>query len=484
MKELDNLIENTFSKRKKDTGFNFRDLLNIVSEVMDAGIPSTLVEREMRDGEKFEYFLPTIKITEDWGKPGSKDREIIETFTKNIRGNTVEEKLASINQVMSQADPGAGIPEILSAMMVTEILNAILSEFTESAGGFIFEGFLAGLFGGESVQITDVGQQEGGEAKGKPITDVELGGKEYSLKLLGPGTAVKGSFKNMVEHFAGGRDHVIYLDARRTGSGLEFSEFLITLENFAEIFIDPLVKEVTRKGKEAYTTDDPSEFKKKLSELVANKRAIKKIQFGKKGFIPGRTIRSFEFSPTRELGIQLNEAPVSDTEMNQVIGKIFKTPDEQLQELAPFTIDYADVKYEGTKAERLFGPYGVAEQVRRLSEEGDTEKLLQVLKETPGYKNSEQFEFTKNQVESIKNFKKIGELEINPEELKKTWLTYGNLLNKTVEPIYRALNLFTDNINKFFLAAPEDQDRKEFGQKAARESIVLKDTTDEAVKSS
>lgn len=484
MKELDNLIENTFSKNKQDTGFNFKDLLNLVSEVMDSGLAAPLVERELRDGQKFEYFLPTIKITEDWGKPGSKDREIIETFTKNIRGNTVEEKLASINQVMSQADPNAGIPEILSAMMVTEILNAILTEFTESAGGFIFEGFLAGLFGGESVQITDVGQQEGGEAKGKPITDVELGGKEYSLKLLGPGTAVKGSFKNMVEHFAGGRDHVIYLDARRTGSGLEFSEFLITLQNFAEIFIDPLVKEVTKRGEEAYRTDNADELKQKLSDLVKNKRAIKKIQFGKKGFIPGRTIRSFEFSPTRELGIQLDEAAVSDSEMNQVINKIFKTPSDQLQQLGPFTIDYADVKYEGTKAERLFGPFGVAEQVRRLSEEGDTEKLLEVLKQTPGYKNSEQFEFTKNQVESIKNFRKIGELEINPEELKKTWLTYGNLLSKTVEPIYRALSLFTDNINKFFMASPEDQDRKEFGQKAARESVVLKDTTDEAVKSS
>ena len=29
-------------------------------------------------------------------------------------------------------------------------------QFTEAAGGFIFEGFLAGLFGEGSVQITDV----------------------------------------------------------------------------------------------------------------------------------------------------------------------------------------------------------------------------------------------------------------------------------------------------------------------------------------
>jgi len=45
MKELDSLIENTFSsKRKKDTGFIFQDLLNIVSEVM--GSPEIAINEE------------------------------------------------------------------------------------------------------------------------------------------------------------------------------------------------------------------------------------------------------------------------------------------------------------------------------------------------------------------------------------------------------------------------------------------------------
>ena len=108
MKELDNLIENTFSKNKQDTGFNFKDLLSLVSEVMDSGLAAPILERELRDGQKFEYFLPTIKITEDWGRPGSKDREIIETFTKNIRGNTVEEKLASIKSSYEPSRPQRG----------------------------------------------------------------------------------------------------------------------------------------------------------------------------------------------------------------------------------------------------------------------------------------------------------------------------------------------------------------------------------------
>ena len=104
------------------------------------------------DPDEVRYFLPTIKITEDWGKIGSKDRQIIEKFTRNIGGNTLQEKIRNINSVISDRE-ATTIPKILGSMVVIEILNAVLREFTESAGGFIFEGFLAGLFGGESVQI-------------------------------------------------------------------------------------------------------------------------------------------------------------------------------------------------------------------------------------------------------------------------------------------------------------------------------------------
>ena len=86
----------------------------------------------------------------------------------------------------------------------------------KTASGFIFEGFLAGLFGGQSIQIQSAADipEAPGEAEsgvtGKPITDVMLNNKHYSLKLLGEDTDVKGSFRNMVEHFRK-YDHVITL---------------------------------------------------------------------------------------------------------------------------------------------------------------------------------------------------------------------------------------------------------------------------------
>ena len=447
-------------------------LIEMIEEMMNK---KALVEQEQpsmeRGVEKDEqgYFLPTIKITEAWGSPGTKDRQLIEQFTSRIPGNTLEQKLAGINRVIEEADPEAGIPQILSSMVMIEILNSILAEFTESAGGFIFEGFLAGLFGDEAVQITDVGEQEQQTgATGKPITDVVLGGKEYSLKLLGETTAVKGSFRNMVEHFKG-RDHIIYLDARRTGEGLVFGEFIITLDNFDEVFIDPFLKAVTSKQENIATADD---LKAALLQLKEQGRPLKGIKFSRK--FPGTNASVFNYSP------QLDEIKVSGEDLNQVMRAVQEMPEEELQQLAPFTISFADTKFEGTKAAKLFGTLGKAEQIRRLADAGDHEAMIAALEETPGYQERQQFEFTRNQAEAIAGFKEIGELKINPEILKATWLAYGDVLQANVEPIYRALNKFTDDINQFFLS--DEGDRKQYGVAAAQDAVELQTSTDKAVK--
>jgi len=482
MDELDKLIKERY-KKKKDK-FNFQELLELVEGVLDTDY---LIEKEDRSpsmergtSEQGEYFLPTIKITEAWGKPGTKDREIIEQFTKKIPGATLEEKLGNINAVIRDADPNAKIPQILSSMVMIEILNSILGEFTESAGGFMFEAFLTGLFGGQSVQIVDVSQQEQEtSATGKPITDVVLGGREYSLKLLGPSTGVKGSFRNMVEHFKG-RDHIVYLDARRSPNGLEFGEFVITLGDFAKVFIDPLVKQVTRKGDEAFQTDSASELKKFISNLIKQKKSLKKVKLGKKGFIEGKADTVFQYSPTAE---NLSEVRLNEKDMNTFINKLMKTDNEELQQFAPFNVDYADTKFEGTKAEKLFGTFGKAEQVRRLSQQGKYDELLKALEDTPGYKDRQQFEFTKKQAESIENFKPIGELEINADALKRTWMAYGDVLKQNVEPIYKALNQFNENINKFFLSEDDEGTHKQHGVEAANDAKQLKSNTDKAVQS-
>ena len=226
--------------------------MELLKQLIENEIKNTDLLKEEKTSEvdysDINISLPTIKITEDWGRMNTKDRAIIEKFTRKIEGGTLEQKLSSLNSILTTKKEGAQVGDILSTMVVCEILSSILREFTESAGGFIFEGFLAGLFGGKSVQITSPEEIEGMDASGKPITDVILNDRHYSLKLLGQKTGVKGSFANMVAHFEK-LDHVVYLDARRIGKdqGLEFGEFTITLPKFLDVFLVPFLKEVTSK---------------------------------------------------------------------------------------------------------------------------------------------------------------------------------------------------------------------------------------------
>jgi len=458
---------------------------------------SIVTEREMSDQvdakvsatdnpDEVRYFLPTIKITEDWGKIGSKDRQIIEKFTRNIGGNTLAEKIANINSVITDRE-ATTIPKILGSMVVIEILNAVLREFTESAGGFIFEGFLAGLFGGEAVQITDVGDQaaagEATEAAGKPITDVVLGGREYSLKLLGQSTAVKGSFKNMVEHFRV-KDHIVYLDARRTKadgelSGLEFGEFVITRENFMQVFMDPFLKNVTAKSSEPISS--AKGLKDAIQRLESTNNPLKKLAWSGAKW---NKIGSIEYGKPRASAEpeQLDEKKFYGDDFNNLVQQFLGLSDEELEKYAPFTLSWADKKFEGTKAEKLFGSFTLASAIKEASEAGDTDKLLQLLATTPGYTESLQFDFTRGQAESIVNFQEIGTLAISEDTLKNTWLAYGEVLSQTVEPIYKALNSFNTNINSFLTEEQNaDGNRKQYGLAAGTSAKELKTATDAAV---
>jgi len=447
-------------------------------------------------GDSIEDLLPTSKITENWGKPGTKDRQIMEEFTSRIKGDTVEAKLKYLNDILSGTmETAPSLGEILATLLVIEVLSTILEEFTEAAGGFIFEAFLAGLFGGQAVQITG-GEKEEGDVMGKPITDVRLGDKEYSLKLLGPGTEVKGSFRNMVEHFKV-KDHVIYLDARRTGEGLQFGEFKITLEGFVDVFVTPFLKHVYKSESETY--EEAGKFQALLKQLSEEGMAIKRIQTAKitkawrkatgleGGLIPSKpNERLFAFSPEKGEEMSLQEAVrLNNKGMSALVGKIINMPTEELQKYAPFSIIYAEAKFEGTKAENLFGSYAVVQQLQRAIDSGNKDNIIKSLEMTPGYgPNPQQFIFTRDQVEKrIKNFRHVGFLPISEATLKKAWLNYGELLNNTLRPVYGVLNMFTKNVNSYFLGTTtKEKDRKQYGTDAIKNASELKTATDNAVK--
>ena len=447
--ELKYIKENYFNS---PSGLDMGLLFEMIDEVSKSLLKET--ETSVWDAQDISISLPTIKITEDWGRMSTKDREIIESFTSRIApdGN-LEQKLAALNKVISEKKPNASISEILSTMVICEVLSSILREFTESAGGFIFEGFLAGLFGGKSVQITSPEEIEGMAASGKPITDVVLANKHYSLKLLGQTTGVKGSFRNMIEHFKV-VDHIIYLDARRVSKdqGLEFGEFLITLENFLDVFLQPFMK-----------------YQKK-------KRSVRSIN-GLRRMLEELEGKVFKIRSTGRLGSRSAFKPDEITEMD----------DDTLKQLRPFEVHYSEENFaKSTKAKWLFGTGRQLNDVQDAIASGDRDAIFAALEATAGYQKSRQFELTRNQAESIRGFKTVGTLMIGEQYMKETWAAYADLLKETIGPVYAHLQAFTRNVNNYFLGVTDDpsagQNRKQFAMDAIRDAELLETSTNKAVK--
>ncbi len=443
-KDLDLLVEEHFKPRKKSL-LDMATLLEMVERAMDEDL-SLLREdaRPMPAGAQ-KFPLPKIRITEAWGQPETGDRLVIEKYSKNIPGDSLAQKLQYLADVISGNIVFDDVQPIISTLVMIEVLSTILADFTESAGGFIFEGFLAGLFGGQSVQVTDVGDDTG-EATGKPITDVVLGDKEYSLKLLGQKTGVKGSFKNMVEHFKS-RDHVIYLDARRLGKteGLEFGEFTITLDNFLDVFFKPFAK-----------------IKKKVITAPTAKVLLNRVS--------SLGDQIFKIKSSKRLG------PRSVFSVEDV-GQI--DPD-QLAQIAPFDVHYSEESFAASpKAKWLFGTGRQFNEVAEAIESGSREAIFAALEATPGYEKSRQFEFTRNQAESIANFETIATLPLGEEALKKAWLNYAELLNTTIAPVYRFLGMYDESITNYFTG--EGDNRNAEATKAVSAADGLREATDEAV---
>jgi len=475
----------------------------LIQQMLAEAFTGTLQERTEgpQVGEKISEkdianLLPTIKITErGFGNVGNQDRVVIEKFTASLGGTStsVEEKLARINEILSGAKSDYNISQILTVMMVIETLSAILTEFTEAAGGFLFEGFLAGLFGGQSVQIesaADVARATGESAEGvsgKPITDVLLGGKHYSLKLLGAKTAVQGSFSNMIEHFSD-FDHVVYLDARVTGerSVMEFSEFEITLENFLDIFYEPFKKVTQVVGKSAPLKTrqevvdylDSEEGASATGVRLANKLYL--TLNGEKIF-SGQTLVPMD--KVKYLFPENSRKMVDDALAAKKGSPSFEG------NYGPFVVEAAGTEdnFEASsKAVKLFGTPENLARVRQDLEQyraGDKSKedVIKWLRSLPGATNEEQFSFTPGQVEKIGNHKILGKLVVGTKVMQNMWMQYGELFKQTIEPVYRNLNEFTRNINSFFLDAPEGGTRFEHGRMAMTDAEELKTATDKVV---
>tara|TARA_R110002020_G_scaffold33769_1_gene102622 strand:+ start:9959 stop:11389 length:1431 start_codon:yes stop_codon:yes gene_type:complete len=444
------------------------DRQGILSEVMKFLTEMSMPAKDA-EGKAIDIKLPTLKFTEDWGKPDNDDRVRIERYMKNIAGDSIAAKLDGLRNILDGSVKDAGVGVILSTLIMIEILSTLAGderEFTESAAGFIFEGFLAGLFGGQSVQIVDVGDDD--EQTGKPITDVILGGRHYSLKLLGPTTAVKGSWKNMIGHFEKDEPgEIVYLDARRTKDGnLHFSEFVITLPTFLQIFADPFKKHYKEEKVGPFET--VADLSAALEMMKVEEARVNAVATTKKW--NNKSIHKNDPKPGGRQGRD----------------ELLSLPKEELAALGPFMLRIQPINLQGAVMQKLFGSIDQYEAVQAAIATGSKDATIDALKQTRGYaQKPEQFSFSKGQIASLGDvYVDLGTIPLGEKALKEVWKNYAQMLLTTIDPVYRNLQEFTDNVDQFFLGAGEkgEGNRRSFGEAAIREAKELRQATDKAIK--
>ena len=212
--------------------------------------------------------IPEIKISElGWGSIDTpqegqetsiteSDRYILESYLKNIKGNTFEEKMSYINKLyemkpdeleesdMIRSDnTSEKIQKAVSYLVFLKVMTSLLTDYNAASAAFAFESFLATLLGGEQIKVGS-----------GTIADIKtVDNKPISLKLLSAGKPeILGSFSDLVndlveDKFAPhhGMTYVVGLK-EVSGKGrdltgvINFTEFTITLENVMDIMKNQL----------------------------------------------------------------------------------------------------------------------------------------------------------------------------------------------------------------------------------------------------
>ena len=191
---------------------------------------------DFKSGEAVKTItLPKLRISEQWGEPGSEDRQIIEMFTQKISGKTFQEKINSLQNFVKECDESCvrakDISEILGSLMFLDALSSVIYDFNATTSGFLFEALTSALLGGTARQVPTTG------GRNQDVIDIyDESGQPLSLKFFkSSGSAyIKGAPDNLKASIENVKRTVIYLigikntDGAET-LGLDFYQFTVGL---------------------------------------------------------------------------------------------------------------------------------------------------------------------------------------------------------------------------------------------------------------
>jgi len=504
---IDTLYEN-FHKRKET-----QDLISEVMKLLTEQPRGTEkrqrlkapAEAEEACGESLNWRLPNMLPTEITvgQQPGSKDREIFVQWMSQLSdpavvatdASAVKQKLQAITTFLApEGMPSrmekAPLAEKLSYLMFLDQFVWMLQEFNASVAGFLWEPFLAALFGGDSRQVAT---SEGSIAD--IVIDMGDGVMQpVSLKILSQGGSTKGSFTDLVKHFATGGSSMRYvIILKEKGEGevakVDFYEFNITMDTFFEWIGGTAYSEVAELEEHTFTLSQvgKSEFLKLgaggnppagkapsgqgdwiwLRSAGYARGAVRPewARVGKMGRDGVAQLATSKLasgkSPYKELNLKrkdkskkLTDPMDADTELVATVA-VYKEGEIQR--------NYQQMPgMGGSDTDRLWGSLeGLAAWSDLAAQlKGDPQRFFEIVwkggdqsptgKPAPGISTPEQFHIGNSWMRGAAE--EIGALEVSVEATKKVFEEAGKTIEKDIKVMFCNLAELTDNIGRFFLS--------------------------------
>jgi len=204
-------------------------LMSFIAEEMKEVLLGEDIVAEADEKEKTKTLkLPKLSISENFGDPKSTNRAEVEKYINKLPGNSLEEKINSINTFLNSCKKAASCKVepsiIISNLVILNTLTSILEDYHAGGAGHLMEAFIAALIGGRQVPVKS----------GKGVTDVQKGREYYSIKFVSDWGA-GGSWLNLKHTFNNNRaiEKVIYYYLKKRGGdkrGDEISFYKIELD--------------------------------------------------------------------------------------------------------------------------------------------------------------------------------------------------------------------------------------------------------------
>ena len=487
--DFDRLVENHFKEKRNI--FGFESIVSLIEEALDLAPLSEESEKSERNmrAVRFPIQFPTeINVGQS---PGSEDREIFHLWMSKISGETIGDKVKAINAFIK--DPQfASVQEALSYLMFLNVFAFVLKQFNASVAGFLWEAFLPGLVGGDSQQVpTEKGD----------ITDVELKGVRYSLKVLRPEGEVGGSFYDLVKHFAENPDKpMVYLIIKKhdDDTRMVFWEFTISAETFFDFIGHPA----------RVVEDEPAGAEVKTYQVTQPGFTRASLTRELEGIMPGASKEGVKWKI-----VSMDYAEGARTD-EPVVGGATRIKHEDKSKPSEENPVVLNIRFEKKKtriglpggkdplvsnAEKLWGDaneyeywynlYIKSQQLGKMKEFFTAvQKGTRDHKPAPGIApNAQQFEINWNYAEDLAKSRglvqDLGEIDISEKALNASFAVGSDIIGKSLTKLFNAVTDLSDNVAKFFLidcgtgealktCSPEDDAQRTAAGFSAQKNVV------------